>query len=67
MLANLHLVGGAGQAAGLVDEREDGHGGRSRAALQQIQAVLVVDELNIAPVDALLRILLLHEYQVWVK
>ena len=56
-----HLVGGAGQAAGLVDEGEDREGGRVGRALQAVQAVLVVDELHVGPVDALSRVLLLRD------
>ena len=55
-----YLVRRSGQAAGLVNKREHGQLRVGSAALQKVQAVLVVHKLHIAPVNALLSILLLQ-------
>ena len=55
-----YLIGGPGKTTGFVDEGEDRQSRCAGGAFQQIQALLVVDELHIAPVDALPGILLLQ-------
>jgi len=57
--AESYLVGSPGHAAGFINEGEHCQVGVDRGPLQQVQAVLVVNELHIAPVDALGSVLLL--------
>ena len=57
-----YLVGGSGHTAGLINQGEDSQRGVDWGPLQQIQADLIVYELNVAPVNALSSILLLQNY-----
>ncbi len=57
--AESYLVGSPGHAAGFINEGEHSQVGVHRGPLQQVQAVLVVNELHIAPVNALSSIFLL--------
>ena len=58
--AAAYLISCSGHAASFVNEGEHGKGGVDRGPLQQVEAVLVVYEFHIAPVNALGSILLLH-------
>ena len=60
--AATYLISCSGHAAGFIDEGEHSKRGVDRGSLQQVQAILVVYELHIAPVNALSSILLLHQY-----
>ncbi len=51
--AESYLVSSPGHAAGFIYEGEHSQVGVDRGPLQQVQTVLVVDELHIAPVNAL--------------
>lgn len=57
--AEPYLVGSPGHAAGFINEGEHCQVGVDRGPLQQVQTILVVNELHIAPVNALSSIFLL--------
>lgn len=54
-----YLVGSPRNAVGLVDEGEHSEGRRAGGALQQVEAVLVVHEVDVTPLDSFPHILLL--------
>ena len=56
-----YLVGGSRHSAGLINEGEDSQGGVDWGPLQQVQTLLIVDELHIAPVNTLSSILFLRQ------
>ena len=56
----VYLISGPRHSAGLINEGEDSQAGIDRGPLQQVQAILVVNKLHIAPVNALSSILFLQ-------